>query len=182
MHGHKRVLQYIWCRRINIGWKRNCTNKANFSQRVSIFRNPNFQLQQTNFLTLEGSEKNRASSQAGERGRFQLQVEFFEDMAKIKLKDQDKLDGASNFVIWKARIYFLLDEHGLKTYADNVVAKPTNGDQLREFKKEDEVDDPGWSSGPYSLTHIGQEYTQGDVECSHRAIPESFRAVEDVLK
>lgn len=45
-------------------------------------------------------------------------------MATIGLRDQDKLDGASNYVIWKARMSFLLDEFGLKMYIDVVVAVP----------------------------------------------------------
>jgi len=37
------------------------------------------------------------------------------------LRDHDRLDGASNYVIWKARMTFFLDEHALKTYVDSVV-------------------------------------------------------------
>jgi len=31
---------------------------------------------------------------------------------------------------------FLLDEHGLKAYADNVVEVPQDADQLKEYRKE----------------------------------------------
>lgn len=55
-------------------------------------------------------------------------------MATIGL--QDRSDSASNYVIWKARISFLLAKHDLKTYAENIVAKPIEADQLKEFKKE----------------------------------------------
>jgi len=42
-------------------------------------------------------------------------------MATSGLRDQDRLDGVSNYAIWKARMTFLLDEHALKMYVDNVV-------------------------------------------------------------
>lgn len=38
------------------------------------------------------------------------------------LRDQDRLEGSSNYVIWKERIQFLLDEYDLKTFVANVVA------------------------------------------------------------
>lgn len=49
-------------------------------------------------------------------------------MATTGLKDQDRLDGASNYAIWNSIMPFLLDEHGLKTYAENVVVVPHNVD------------------------------------------------------
>jgi len=45
-------------------------------------------------------------------------------MAITSLKDQDRLDEASNFFIWKARINFLLDEHGLKAFLESVIVGP----------------------------------------------------------
>ena len=57
-------------------------------------------------------------------------------MATIGLCDQDRLHGASNYVIWKARICFLLDDYGLKPYIDAVVAVPRDADQLKEYRKE----------------------------------------------
>ena len=38
-------------------------------------------------------------------------------MASAGLRDQDRLDGASNFGVWKARISLLLEENGIKNYA-----------------------------------------------------------------
>lgn len=49
------------------------------------------------------------------------------------LRDQDRLDGASNYVIWKVRISFLLDEHLLKTYVENMVAVPANQDLIKKY-------------------------------------------------
>ncbi|MCY6488073.1 hypothetical protein, partial [Actinobacillus pleuropneumoniae] len=39
-------------------------------------------------------------------------------------------------VIWKATISCLLDEYDLKAYIDNVVAIPTDADQMKTYKKE----------------------------------------------
>jgi len=52
------------------------------------------------------------------------------------LRDQDRLDGASNYVIWKARISCLLDEHDLKAYVDSVVVEPVDVDPLKKYKAE----------------------------------------------
>ena len=57
-------------------------------------------------------------------------------MAIVGLRDQDMLDGASNYVIWKARMSFLLNEYGLKAYIDAVVVVPSDADQQKEYKKE----------------------------------------------
>ena len=38
-------------------------------------------------------------------------------MASAGLRDQDRLDGASNFGVWKARLSLLLEENGIKDYA-----------------------------------------------------------------
>ena len=60
----------------------------------------------------------------------------FVEMATAGLRDQDRLDGASNYVIWKARMFFRLDEYDLKPFIDAVVAIPTDVDQLKEYRKE----------------------------------------------
>ena len=56
-------------------------------------------------------------------------------MANNGLRDQDRLEGASNYVIWKSRIEFLHDEHDLKALIDNAVAEPLDAAHLRQFKK-----------------------------------------------
>ena len=38
------------------------------------------------------------------------------------LRDQDRLDGASNFVVWKATILSILDRHCIKAFALRIVA------------------------------------------------------------
>lgn len=55
-------------------------------------------------------------------------------MAASGLRDQDRLDGASNYVIWKARMSCLLDEHFLKVYVDSVVVEPADPDPLKKYK------------------------------------------------
>ena len=42
------------------------------------------------------------------------------------LRDQDRLDGASNFVILKARILAILDKHRIKVYALKTVVIPAD--------------------------------------------------------
>ena len=49
------------------------------------------------------------------------EFDIFREMASARLRDQDRLDGASNYVIWKARISCLLVEHDLKAYVNSVV-------------------------------------------------------------
>jgi len=45
-------------------------------------------------------------------------------MAMARLRDQDTLDGSSNYVIWKAKMSFPLVEYGMKLYIDNIVEVP----------------------------------------------------------
>lgn len=58
------------------------------------------------------------------------------EMATGGLRDWGRLDGASNYVIWKVRMSFLLDEHALKTYVDSVVVVPADADLLKKYKAE----------------------------------------------
>lgn len=47
-------------------------------------------------------------------------------MAMNGLKDQDSLDRASNFLVWKARILSILDRHRIKAFALRTVAIPVD--------------------------------------------------------
>ena len=58
-------------------------------------------------------------------------------MASPGLRDQDRLDGASNFGVWKARLSLLLEENGIKDYATIGVVVPTDATPLATYKKED---------------------------------------------
>lgn len=42
------------------------------------------------------------------------------------LRDQDRLDGASKFVVWKAKILSILDRHRIKAFALRIVAIPVD--------------------------------------------------------
>ena len=56
-------------------------------------------------------------------------------MATSGLRDKDRLEGASNYVIWKAKTSFLLDEHDLKHSVDSAQAKLVDAAPIRAFKK-----------------------------------------------
>ena len=58
---------------------------------------------------------------------------FLAKMAMNGLRDQDRLGGASNFVIWKARILAILDKHRIKDYALKVVVEPVDVDPLKKY-------------------------------------------------
>ena len=53
-------------------------------------------------------------------------------MAAHGLRDQDRLEEASNYVIWKARITCLLDEYDLKLFVTSMVVVPTDPDPLKK--------------------------------------------------
>ena len=51
------------------------------------------------------------------------------------LRDQDRLDGASNFVVWKDKILSILDRHRIKAFALRIVAipfDPANNEKYEE--------------------------------------------------
>ena len=58
-------------------------------------------------------------------------------MASAGLRDQDRLDGASNFGVWKAKISLLLEENGIKDYATSGIVVPKNAIQLPTYKNDD---------------------------------------------
>ena len=51
------------------------------------------------------------------------------------LRDQERLDGVSNFFIWRARILSVLNEYNIKDHATSVLAVPTDPDLLKKFKE-----------------------------------------------
>jgi len=55
-------------------------------------------------------------------------------MAMNGLRDQDKLDGASNFVIWKARILAVLDRHRIKVFCLRTMAIPVNPTKNEKYE------------------------------------------------
>jgi hypothetical protein len=51
-------------------------------------------------------------------------------MVAASLRFEDKLEGASNFVPWKARVTLILMENGLWEFANTKVTPPTDPKDL----------------------------------------------------
>ena len=56
------------------------------------------------------------------------------EMAVNALRDQDRLDGASNFVIWKPRILVILDRHRIKDFALRTMAIPIDPAENEKYE------------------------------------------------
>ena len=56
-------------------------------------------------------------------------------MASHGLRDRDRLDGLSNFSVWKARILLVLEAYHLRDDAEHTLVTPTNADLLRKHKE-----------------------------------------------
>lgn len=56
-------------------------------------------------------------------------------MAKNGLRDQDRLDGASNFVVCRARILSILDRHRIKAFALRTVAIPVDPSDNEKYEE-----------------------------------------------
>jgi hypothetical protein len=50
---------------------------------------------------------------------------------------EDRLQGATNFWAWKARILLLLEKNDLKEYVESVVLSPNNPQELAAHKKKE---------------------------------------------
>jgi len=57
-------------------------------------------------------------------------------MALHGLRDQDMLEGASNYVIWKSKILVVLEEYDLEAYIKSLVDVPGDDDQKKKCKAE----------------------------------------------
>ena len=75
-------------------------------------------------------------------------------MAPHGLRDQDRLEGLSNFSMWKARILIVLEAYGLKDHAEQTLATLTDADLLWKHREA-----AGHAKrliiyqGPYCTTH-----------------------------
>ena len=58
-------------------------------------------------------------------------------MAPHQLRDQDRLEGLSNFSVWKARILIVLEAYGLRDHAEQTLATLTDADLLRKHREAD---------------------------------------------
>ena len=54
------------------------------------------------------------------------------EMALHGLRDQDRLDEASNYVIWKTKILAVLEEYDLEAYAKRVVVVLADNNQKKK--------------------------------------------------
>ena len=58
-------------------------------------------------------------------------------MTTTSLRVEERLDGASNFLSWKARVTFLLKEYDLWEIVDKVVPPPTDPLALETHEKKE---------------------------------------------
>ena len=56
-------------------------------------------------------------------------------MTSITVKPKDRLEGASDFNVWKARVLNILEEYDLDNFVTNVVEEPTTNAGRSAFKK-----------------------------------------------
>ena len=56
-------------------------------------------------------------------------------MAPHGLRDQDRLEGLSNFSVWKVRILIVLEAYTLRDHAEQTLAMPTDVDLLRKHRE-----------------------------------------------
>lgn len=56
-------------------------------------------------------------------------------MAVNGLRDQDGLDRASNFIVWKARILSILDMYHIKHFALKTIVIPVDPVEHEKYKK-----------------------------------------------
>ena len=56
-------------------------------------------------------------------------------MAPHGLRELDRLDGLSNFSVWKARILIVLEAYNFRDHAEQTLATPTDPDLLRKHKE-----------------------------------------------
>ena len=51
-------------------------------------------------------------------------------------KLEDWLDGASNFTLWKFRVFIALEDNDLLKYVNTNVSEPTNDTEKAQWRKE----------------------------------------------
>ena len=56
-------------------------------------------------------------------------------MASISVRPEDRLEGTSNFNIWKARVFNILEEHDLNSFVTSVIEEPTTNARRTNYKK-----------------------------------------------
>jgi hypothetical protein len=56
-------------------------------------------------------------------------------MSSISARPEDRLEGVSNFNVWKAKELSILEEYDLDNYVINIVEEPTANAGRTTFKK-----------------------------------------------
>ena len=56
-------------------------------------------------------------------------------MALHGVRDQDRLDGASNFIVWKAKILFVLNKNHVKHFALKTIVIPVDPTENNKYKE-----------------------------------------------
>ena len=56
-------------------------------------------------------------------------------MSSISGRPEDRLEGTSNFNVWKARVLNILEEHDLDNFVFNTVKEPTTNAEKTAFNK-----------------------------------------------
>jgi hypothetical protein len=56
-------------------------------------------------------------------------------MSSISVRPEDRLEGASNFNVWKARVLNILEEYDLDNFVISTVEEPTTNAGRTTFKK-----------------------------------------------
>jgi hypothetical protein len=59
-------------------------------------------------------------------------------MSSISVRLEDKLEGASNFNVWKARVLNILEEYDLENFLTSIVEDPTSNAGRTTFQKNQE--------------------------------------------
>jgi hypothetical protein len=57
------------------------------------------------------------------------------EMSSISVRPEDRLEGASNFNVWKARFLNILEEYDLDNFVTSTVEEPTSNAVRTTFKK-----------------------------------------------
>jgi hypothetical protein len=55
--------------------------------------------------------------------------------SSILVRAEDRLEGATNFNVWKLRITNILQEHDIEQYVTTMVEEPTNNARRAAFRK-----------------------------------------------
>ena len=56
-------------------------------------------------------------------------------MASISIKQEDQIEGTSNFNTWNARVLNIIQKHDLDTFMNLLVEDPTTDEWKINFKK-----------------------------------------------